>query len=78
MSYNFTLKLVAGTANIELAKDISRLMNVPLSHAIVSRFVDGEITVQVEDSVRGSDVFVIQPHGWPVNDNIMVITPSIC
>jgi ribose-phosphate pyrophosphokinase len=69
---NYTLKLVAGTANLELAKEISRCLNVPLSHAIISRFVDGEITVQVEDSVRGADVFVIQPEGWPVNDNIMV------
>jgi ribose-phosphate pyrophosphokinase len=70
---NFNLKLVSGTANTELAQEISRCLNVPLSQASAERFIDGEIMVKVDDSVRGCDVFVIQPMCHPVNSNIMEI-----
>ncbi|KAL0487394.1 ribose-phosphate pyrophosphokinase [Acrasis kona] len=68
---HFTLKVVAGTANLDLAMEVCRFLNADLSTAIVERFKDGEIKVQVEDSVRGCDCFVFQPTCRPVNDNIM-------
>ena len=65
------LKLISGTANIELAKEISNYLGEPLAKTEISRFSDGEIYVQIDESVRGDDVFLIQSLSYPVNDNIM-------
>src|SRR5215467_5435367 len=69
MSYD--LKLFSGNANRPLAEEIAQALGVPLSDAEVSRFSDGEVFVQINENVRGADVFVIQPTCPPVNDNLM-------
>ena len=62
-------KIFSGTANIELSKKISQYLSLPLSEASIKRFSDGEISVQIGESVRGKDVFVIQPTCAPTNTN---------
>jgi ribose-phosphate pyrophosphokinase len=65
------LKLIAGSANPELAQRISTIIDVPLTDPRLRRFPDGEINVKIEDSMRGHDVFVIQPTSPPVNEHLM-------
>ena len=65
------LKLIAGSANPDLAQRISDELRVPLTDPRLRRFPDGEINVKIEDSMRGHDVFVIQPSCPPVNENLM-------
>ncbi len=63
--------VLAGRSNLELAKKISLYMGLELGDMIVSEFADGEIFVKVKESIRGSDVFVIQSTCNPVNQNLM-------
>src|SRR3979411_816752 len=65
------LKLIAGSANPELAQLISERLDVPLTDPRLRHFPDGEINVKIEDSMRGHDVFVIQPTSPPVNEHLM-------
>ena len=65
------VKLFTGNANIALAQNISDAIGIPLGKAKVSTFCDGEISVNIEESVRGKDVFVVQPTCPPANDNLM-------
>jgi ribose-phosphate pyrophosphokinase len=65
------MKLIAGSANAALAQRISDKLGVPLTDARLRRFPDGEINVKIEDSMRGHDVFVIQPTSPPVNEHLM-------
>lgn len=67
------LKLFTGNANPELAERIAETLGVKLGRLICTRFSDGEIRVQIEESTRGDDVFIIQPTCSPVNDNLMEI-----
>ncbi|ENK1724756.1 ribose-phosphate pyrophosphokinase [Campylobacter upsaliensis] len=64
-------KIFSGSANLEFAKQISKYLSLPLSYAGVKRFSDGEISVQIDESVRGKDVFIIQSTCAPANDNLM-------
>lgn len=66
-------KIFSGSANVELAKQISKYLSLPLSNADIKRFSDGEISVQISESVRGRDVFIIQSTCMPTNDNLMEI-----
>ncbi len=63
--------LFSGTANKELAIEISKYLEQPLSLAKITRFSDGEINVKIQESVRGKDVFIIQPTSAPANANLM-------
>ena len=65
------LKLFSGNAHPALATEIADYLKVPLGSADVTRFSDGEVFVQINENVRGSDVFVLQPTCPPVNDTIM-------
>ena len=65
------LKIFSGTAHPLLAKEICDYIGIPLGKAMCGRFNNGEIQVMINESVRGKDVFVIQPTGAPVNDNLM-------
>src|SRR2546422_5609885 len=67
----YELKLLTGTANRPLAEEIGQYLRLPLADAEVSRFSDGEVYVQINENVRGADVFVIQPTCPPVNDALM-------
>ncbi|WP_345969405.1 ribose-phosphate pyrophosphokinase [Sulfurimonas sp. HSL1-6] len=64
-------KIFAGSASEEFAKEVCSYLDVPLAKADIKRFSDGEISVQVAESVRGRDVFIIQSTGAPSNDNLM-------
>ncbi len=63
--------IFSGTANPELSNEIVKYLDVPLCKATINRFSDGEINVQIAESVRGKDVFIIQPTCAPTNDNLM-------
>jgi ribose-phosphate pyrophosphokinase len=65
------LMLFSGNGNIDLAQKISKELRTTLGKAKVGQFSDGEITVQIEENVRGMDVFLIQPTCSPANDNLM-------
>jgi ribose-phosphate pyrophosphokinase len=65
------LKIVTGTGNKKLAECIAQYNQVPLVGATVERFPDGETRVQIEENVRGSDLFIVQPTCPPANDNLM-------
>jgi len=68
---NKKLKIFSCNANKTLAEEISQYLGVPLGQAEVSHFKDGEISIAIDESVRGADVFVIQPTCYPVNENLM-------
>ncbi|MCL2860787.1 MAG: ribose-phosphate pyrophosphokinase [Firmicutes bacterium] len=63
--------LLAGNSNLELAQGIAKELKAKLCDAKVSQFSDGECSVQIDESVRGADVFVVQSMSMPVNDNLM-------
>lgn len=65
------MKLLSGNANVTLAQSIADYLEMPLTEASVRRFADEEIFVEINENVRGEDVFVIQPTGFPANDNLM-------
>jgi ribose-phosphate pyrophosphokinase len=60
-----------GNANPELAKLVVERLDIPMGEATVGKFSDGEITVEINENVRGKDVFIIQPTCAPTNDNLM-------
>ncbi len=65
------IKLFTGRANPPLAQEIADYLGSELSHVFIKNFSDGEIYVQVQESIRGDDVFLIQPTCHPVNENLM-------
>ena len=64
-------KVFSGTANQELSRQIAKYLGIPLSEASIKRFSDGEISVQIGESVRGKDVFIIQSTCAPTDTNLM-------
>ncbi len=64
-------KVFSGTASKEFAQEVCQNLDVPLSKAEIKKFSDGEISVQISESVRGRDVFIVQSTGAPSNDNLM-------
>lgn len=65
------LTLLAGTANPGLASSIARELGVPLGACVIERFPDGEVHACIEESVRGREVYVVQPTSPPVNDHLI-------
>jgi len=65
------LKIFSGNANPELAAEIAKHIDLPLGSANVIRFSDGEIRLKIDESVRGCDVFVVQPTSNPANEHLM-------
>ncbi len=65
------MKLVSGNSNPALAEAIATYLNVPLTKCVVRRFADMEIFVEIEENVRGEDVFIIQSTSFPANDHLM-------
>lgn len=65
------MKLFSGNANLQLARDIANHLMLKLGQAQVSKFSDGEIAVEIEENVRGQDIFLIQSTCAPTNDNLM-------
>lgn len=71
------LKVFSGNANIVLAGKICKYLAVPLGDATAERFPDGEINIKVNEDVRGSDVFLVQPTCPPVNENLVELLAFI-
>ncbi len=71
------LVLFSGNGNLALSKAISKELRVPLGEAIVSRFSDGEISVDIKENVRGLDVFLIQPTCAPANENLVELVITV-
>ncbi|MFC1673302.1 ribose-phosphate pyrophosphokinase [Pseudomonadota bacterium] len=65
------MKIVAGNSNLPLAEAISKELNIPVAKSTIRRFSDMEIFVEIQENVRGEDVFVIQSTSYPANDNLM-------
>jgi ribose-phosphate pyrophosphokinase len=64
------LRLFAGSANLPLAQEISRYLGIELGPMVRKNFADGEVYVQVQESIRGCDVYLLQPTCRPVNDHL--------
>src|SRR5476651_545200 len=67
------LMVFTGNANPELAAEVVKHLGIPLGKAVVSKFSDGEVVVEINENVRGKDVFVLQSTCAPTNDNLMEI-----
>ncbi|MGU3575830.1 ribose-phosphate pyrophosphokinase [Brucellaceae bacterium C25G] len=65
------MKLFAGNSNQVLAESVAKYLNIPLGKAVVKRFADQEIFVEIQENVRGEDVFVMQSTSFPTNDHLM-------
>ena len=77
---NGSIKLIAGNSNPALANAIAAWLGLPLTKAVVRRFADMEIFVEIQENVRGSDVFIIQSTSYPANDHLMellIITDAL-
>lgn len=71
LSDSHQMMVFSGNANLPLAKAVVNHLNIPLGKALVSRFSDDEIRVEIEECVRGRDVFILQPTCVPTNENLM-------
>ncbi|MEE3260577.1 MAG: ribose-phosphate pyrophosphokinase [Pseudomonadota bacterium] len=65
------MKIIAGNSNIPLVESISKYLRVPITKAAIRRFSDMEIFVEIQENVRGEDVFCIQSTSFPANDNLV-------
>jgi ribose-phosphate pyrophosphokinase len=77
---NGTIKLVAGNSNPALAQSIAGWLALPLTRAVVRRFADMEIFVEIQENVRGTDVYILQSTSYPANDHLMellIITDAL-
>jgi phosphoribosylpyrophosphate synthetase len=72
MAYE-NLMVFTGTANPMLAHQVVKRLNIPIGHAAVGKFSDGEISVEILENVRGKDCFVLQSTCMPTNDNLMEV-----
>lgn len=70
-TYNDRLKIITGNCHPQLAQDICDYLGTSIVSAEITRFEDGEIGVNIDETVRGADVFVVQPTSPPVNENLM-------
>lgn len=68
---NTPMKIIAGNSNRPLAEAISSYLGLPLAQAAIKRFSDMEVFVEIQENVRGQDVFVIQSTSYPANDNML-------
>ncbi len=73
----YGMKVFAGNSNPVLSNKICDILEIPLGKALVGRFSDGEIRVEINENVRGADVFVIQSGAVPVNDHLMELLVMI-
>jgi ribose-phosphate pyrophosphokinase len=71
MTENHRLRLFSGSANLQLSQEVARYLGMDLGPMIRKRFADGELYVQIQESIRGCDVYLIQPTCQPVNDHLM-------
>lgn len=72
-----SLKLFSGSAHAELSREVSEVLGVPLGKASLKRFSDSEVSFQIEENIRGTDVFVVQPTCAPVDGNLVELCVMI-
>ena len=77
MSYNSNLRIFSLNSNRPLAQEIAEILGVELGKSTVSRFSDGEIQINIDESVRGSDVYVVQSTSAPANEHLMELIVMI-
>ena len=65
------MKILSGTSNTKLSKDISKILKLKLVNTNIKRFADGEIYIEINENIRGNSIFVIQSTSNPANDNLM-------
>ena len=71
------MKIVAGNSNRPLAESIAAYCNSPLTEAVIRRFSDQEVFVEIQENVRGEDMFLIQSTSFPANDNLMELLVTL-
>ena len=71
ISHDRNIKIFTGNSNPELANEIAKILGIPMGEAEVSTFSDGEIAVNIKETVRGAEVFIVQSTSSPVNNNLM-------
>ena len=71
------MKILAGNSNRPLAEAIAAYVNLPLTKASIRRFSDMEVFVEIEENVRGEDVFIVQSTSYPANDNLMELLVAL-
>lgn len=71
ITHGRNIKVFTGNSHLQLAQDIADILQIPLGKAKVSTFSDGEISVDINETVRGNDVFIVQSTSSPVNNNLM-------
>ncbi len=71
LSYTNRLRLFSGSANVVLAREVARYLGIDLGPMLRKSFADGELYIQIQESIRGCDVYLIQPCCRPVNDHLM-------
>jgi ribose-phosphate pyrophosphokinase len=71
VSDHHRLRLFAGSANLSLSEEVARYLGIDLGPMVRKRFADGELYIQIQESIRGCDVYLLQPTCHPVNDNLM-------
>ena len=65
------MKVLAGTSNSKLCKDIARQLKLKLVNSNIKRFADGEVYIEINENIRGNSIFVVQSTSNPANDNLM-------
>jgi ribose-phosphate pyrophosphokinase len=71
------MKIVSCNSNRPLAEAVAKILELPLTKASIRRFADMEVFVEIQENVRGEDVFVIQPTSFPANDNLMELLVTL-
>lgn len=74
---NSRLRLLSGSANMPLSQEVARYLGVDLGPMVRKRFADGELYIQIQESIRGCDVYLLQPTCRPVNDHLMELLTMI-
>jgi ribose-phosphate pyrophosphokinase len=74
---NNRLRLLSGSANLELSQEVAHYLGVDLGPMVRKRFADGELYIQIQESIRGCDVYLLQPTCRPVNDHLMELLTMI-
>ncbi len=69
--HDSSMMVFSGNANPELVSEIVSHLNLPLGKAVVGQFSDGEVMAEIQEDVRGKDIFIVQPTSAPTNDNLM-------
>lgn len=72
-----SMMVFSGNAHPELSAEIAEYLSIPLGKAVVGQFSDGEVLIEIQENVRGRDVFVVQPTSEPTNDNLMELLVMI-